>query len=385
MRPNRNKKHKKVFVRKKISHNVCTFANEKQKTMPANKNAVTRYYILDMLLANRYHHYSTEDLCRLVNEELAEMNQEPVSRRTIELDLNYIENEGPFLAEIEHYQVDEVSQKTLKTIKKYCHRYADPSFSIFTQKLKDDEKHLLGEAFTLLGQFDGLPNLEGLERLRESLKVKTDRQIVSFTKNPLEGKNLLGELFTAISQKQVLELHFHRFDTPEEDRMLVVYPYLLKEYNRRWYLIAAAEDTGKLLNFPLDRMDKFLPLPSHRYKEYDGDLNERFEDIIGVTVIDGNPLQTILFWVSDYSKDYVATKPLHESQRPFRGEREKELRRQYPKLEGGAFFSIDCIENYELIRELSSFGKDLLVLSPADIQQKVRDHVASHFQAYQSL
>ena len=54
-------------------------------------------------------------------------------------------------------------------------------------------------------------------------------------------------------------------------------------------------------------------------------------------------------------------------------------------LEGGAFFSIDCIENYELIRELSSFGKDLLVLSPADIQQKVYDRVAAQFHAYQML
>ena len=141
----------------------------------------------------------------------------------------------------------------------------------------------------------------------------------------------------------------------------------------------------KLLSFALDRIDKFVPLPSRSYKEYDGDLNERFEDIIGVTLIDGNPLQTILFWVSDFSKDYVATKSLHESQRHYKGEREMELRQQYPKLENGAFFSIDCIENYELIRELSSFGKDLLVLSPADIQQKVRDRVAAQFQAYQTL
>lgn len=353
--------------------------------MPANKNAVTRYYILDKLLANRYHHYSTEDLCRLVNEELAEMNQEPVSRRTIELDLNYIENEGPFLAEIKHYQVDDISPRTLKTIKKSCHRYADPSFSIFTQKLTDDEKHLLGEAFSLIGQFDGLHNLEGLERLRESLRVKTDRQIVSITENPLKDKNLLGELFTAISQKQVVEIHFHKFDTPEVDRSVVVHPYLLKEYNRRWYLIAAAEDTGKLLSFALDRMDKFVPLPSRSYKEYDGDLKERFEDIIGVTLIDGNPLQTILFWVSDYSKDYVATKPLHESQRPYRGESEIELRQQYPMLEGGAFFSIDCIENYELIRELTSFGADLVVLSPNEIQEKVMDRISAMNKKYDCL
>jgi predicted DNA-binding transcriptional regulator YafY len=352
--------------------------------MPANKNAVTRYYILDKLLANRYHNYSTEDLCRLVNEELEERELH-VSRRTIELDLHYLEYESPFVAEIEHYQIDDVSPRTFKTIKKSCHRYADPSFSIFTQKLTDDEKYLLGEAFTLLGQFDGLPNLEGLERLRESLKVNTDRQIVSFTKNPLEGKSLLGELFTAISQRQVVELHFHKFDTPETDRSVVVYPYLLKEYNRRWYLIAAAEDTGKILSFALDRMDKFVPLPARRYKEYDGDLNECFEDIIGVTLIEGSPLQTIVFWVSNRSKDYVATKPLHESQRHYKRDREKELRQQYPMLDGGAFFSINCIENYELIRELSSFGKDLLVLSPADIQKKVCDRVTSHFQAYQLL
>ena len=49
--------------------------------MPANKNAVTRYYILDKLLANRYHHYSTEDLRQLVNEELKELDQ-PSYHRT---------------------------------------------------------------------------------------------------------------------------------------------------------------------------------------------------------------------------------------------------------------------------------------------------------------
>ena len=61
------------------------------------------------------------------------------------------------------------------------------------------------------------------------------------------------------------------------------------------------------------------------------------------------------------------------------------MRQQYPTLDGGAFFSIDCIENYELIRELSSFGKELLVLSPTEIQQKVRDRLTAQLQAYQSL
>ena len=44
------------------------------------------------------------------------------------------------------------------------------------------------------------------------------------------------------------QLHFHKFDTPETDRSVVVFPYLLKEYNRRWYLIAAAEAFNKEMN-----------------------------------------------------------------------------------------------------------------------------------------
>ena len=309
---------------------------------------------------------------------------EAISLRTIQDDLNYLEF-GPFLAEIEHYQIDVPSQKNpSKTVKKTCHRYADPSFSIFKKEMTEDEKYLLAEALSLLGQFDGLPNLEGLEALRKSLNVKTDRQIISFTKNPLENSTLLGELFTAISQRQVVELHYHRFDTPDEERTVTLHPYLLKEYNRRWYLIAAAE-SGKLLNFALDRIDKVVPLPSQVYVPYDGDLNERFEDIVGVTLNDDKDLQTIVFWVSNRSKDYVATKPIHESQRNIRGEREKVLRAKYPTLCEGRFFSIDCIENYELIRELTSFGKDLIVLSPQNIVEQVQQRIMEMQNEYSAV
>ena len=150
----------------------------------------------------------------------------------------------------------------------------------------------------------------------------------------------------------------------------------------RWFLIAAAEDTGKILNFALDRIDSVVPLPGHRYVEYKGDLNERFQDIIGVSLYEDRPLQTILFWVSDASKGYVVTKPLHESQRHYHGEKEETLHQQYPMLKGGAFFSIDCIENYELIRELTSFGKDLIVLSPDNIRETVMERIAAMYKMY---
>lgn len=341
--------------------------------MPDNKNAMTRFKILDELLSSRYHNYSLDDLTEEVSKRLAELYPATngIGRRAIEKDIKYLEYEGPFLAEIERYSVPSYNREKQKSFKKRCLRYADPFYSIFKKDLSDDEEYLLKEALSLLGQFDGLPNLDALEGLRLGLGVKcNDRKIISLAKNPLENSSLFGEIFTAISQKQVIELHYHRFAKPQSDLSVSVCPYLLKEYNRRWFLFAAVESDKKLLTFAIDRIDSIINLPSHRFFDYNGDLNEVFEDIIGVTINDSSPLYKIVFWVSNVSKDYVLTKPLHESQRSINGQENTELRLCYPMLTNGQFFRIDCKENYELIRELASFGKELVVLSPIYIREK---------------
>ena len=343
--------------------------------------------ILDELLSDPYHNYTLDDLTKEVSDRLslADTKSNGVTRRTIEKDLDAIKLD-PFYAEIERYYVAKFNKETQKERRRMCLRYADPSFSIFKKKMTDDEKYILSEAISLLGQFDGLPNFEALESFRKGLDViDPERQIISFTKNPLENSNTLGELFTTISNRQVIELHYHTFSMPAKDLKINLYPYLLKEYNRRWYLIAAAETDGKLLTFALDRIDKVEPLPSHPYMEYDGDINEKYEEIIGVTFKEESPLYKIIFWVSDNSKDYVATKPLHESQKPLRGEREIALHEKYSSLENGAFFQIECRENYELIRELSSFGKDLLVLEPSEIQKEVFKRIDEMRKEYKKL
>lgn len=182
--------------------------------MPKNKNALTRYKILDELLSNRYHNYSLDDLTEEVCNRLSEIEPDTdgVSRRTIEKDIEYLEYKGPFTGvDIERYYIG--NEKNGR--KKMCLRYANPNFSIFSKPLTTAEEYLLKEVISLLGQFDGLPNLDGLEGLRLGLGVKhNDRQIISFTKNPLEKSNLFGRLFTTISEKQVVELHYHKFSEP---------------------------------------------------------------------------------------------------------------------------------------------------------------------------
>lgn len=355
--------------------------------MPINKKAIIRYRILDELLSNRYHNYSLDDLTQEVNNRLAEifLNDDNVGRRTIEKDIAFIEYDG-FNAEIERYSVYSYNTEKKKTTKKRCLRYADPSFTIFKMEMTSDEIYLLREVFSLLGQFDGLPNFEGLERLRLGLAPrKRNTPIIYLTKNPLEKTNLFGELFTAISQRQVIELHYHTFKTTDDTCIYRLYPYLLREYSGRWYLYAARVENDKIKCFPLDRMIKMIPLPSFKYKRYEGDLSEIFEDIIGVSFFYEEPVNKIIFWVSDVSKDYVLTKPLHESQRTVSDKDTKALLEKYPSLQGGQFFRIDCKRNYELIRELCSFGKELLVLEPSNIQEEIWEYINGMTENYAKL
>lgn len=76
--------------------------------MPKNKNALTRYKILDELLSNRYHNYSLDDLTEEVCNRLSEIEPDTdgVSRRTIEKDIEYLEYKGPFTGvDIERYYI----------------------------------------------------------------------------------------------------------------------------------------------------------------------------------------------------------------------------------------------------------------------------------------
>lgn len=353
--------------------------------MPKNKNAMTRYQILDELLSNRYHDYSLDDLTNEVNKYLATMDTKPVTRRCIELDIKYLEYESPFMVEIERYSVPAYSTEKQKNYSRRCLRYATPSYSIFKKALTSDEEYLLSEALSLLGQFDGLPDFEALDSLRKGLNVTNERQIISFTKNLLEDSSLIGRLFTAISQKQVIEITYHKFANTNEERKVLLYPYLLKEYNHRWFLFAASVEDGKLLCFALDRIDDVVTLSSYEYVCCPVDIDEYFDDIIGVTNYANEPVEHILFWVSDNSKEYVRTKPIHGSQKSYSGEKDSVFRSQYPSLVGGMFFSIDCKYNYELIRELCSFGSSLLVLSPKNIQDMVYERISGMMKEYEFL
>ena len=361
--------------------------------MPSNKNAVIRYMYLDQMLSDRYHKYTCEDLLIKVNERLEFAGYPTIGgdrsdyeryirsgKRVIQLDLQALQ-ESPFNMEID-------SSERLYGSPVY--RYADQTQSLFSKPLSDDEKRLLQEVLNTLGQFAGLDSFEWLHDLQEKLNdrkafgrgeydsaMQTPRKIISFSSNDyLQGKDYLGTLFALISNKKVVDVDYEPFG--EASRTIRLYPYLLKQYNDRWYLIGTPLATSEFpyrkdfyINLPLDRMNAVASVEGVEYIDCDEYFEERYEDIIGITYIESEPLTSITLAVKDTYAGYVDTKPLHGSQVKFPAEKQAELHSRYPAFEGYTFYGLTVKPNREMYNAIFSKGESIILVSPDSIREKV--------------
>lgn len=251
-------------------------------------------------------------------------------------------------------------------------------------------------ALRSLGQFDGLDNFNWLDLLKKKLDVKDDgsqRPVISFSKNDglqIPG-TLLGRLFTAISRHQVIRFSYTTFDSTP--KVHTVCPYQLKQSNDRWFLLCTPVGNDKhpfdpefIATFALDRMDPDLEYPDGiPYIDTLVDLKARFDEIIGVTYYQDVEPEEIIFAVQGKPVDYLRTKYLHITQMELDKGWADEYRRRYPFLKGWSFFSIECRPNPELFSRLSSYGKDLVVVSPASILLRMREITGQSAEHYKLL
>lgn len=360
--------------------------------MPSNKNAVIRYMYLDQMLSDRYNKYTCEELLKKVNERLGQAGYPTIGgdqsdydryiksgKRVIQLDIQALQ-EAPFNMEIDSSE---------KLYGSPVYRYADQTQSLFSKPLSYDEKRLLQEVLNTLGQFAGLDSFEWLHDLQEKLndrksfgrnefdKESTDtRKIISFSSNYyLEGKDFLGYLFALITNKKVVDVEYAPFG--EEVRTIRLYPYLLKQYNDRWYLIGTPLGDKKFpyrkdffVNLPLDRMEAIHSVEGIPYIDCDDDIDVRFEDIIGVTYDEKTPLTKIILAVKDSFTGYVATKPFHGSQIKYSAIEQENLHNKYA-VKGYTFYSIEVKPNRELYNQIYMYGENVLLVSPDDIRKNM--------------
>lgn len=379
------------ILRKYISQFVHIFA-ENIESMPSNKNAVIRYKYLDEMLSDTTRSYTCSELWQKCNKRLTSIGLPEVTKRTVENDLNDLEC-APFCKEI-----DRSERKGGKTVL----RYRDVTRPLFGKELSTDERLMLSEIFDALGHFSGLENFHWFDSIQSKLKSGVSRSrlfdepccrdvpVIEFSMNRyLKNSNLIGDLFSAILHRDVLAVTYRKFGD-SVSQTLRVYPYMLKQYSDRWYLICTPAgdsdnpyDSACVMNLPLDRIESFERCPGVPYRGCGVDLEEYFDDIVGVTYRKDTPIERILFAISDESADYIRTKPLHSSQTELTEETQQTLHRKHPEADGFTFFTIECIPNYELKSQMRGYGHLLMVISPESFRDDFIHDIEAQMKNYQ--
>lgn len=339
--------------------------------MPLTKHALLRIKVIDELLSNPNGSYTSDYIRRKVNRELSsgkrDMTLPEVTLRQIQLDIKDIEN---------------IFGKKVVRVPagghKYFLRYDDPSSPIFNKELTWDEREVLREALKVLGGFDGLDNLQSLDVLKKKLDLEKDPDelpMIMFSKNDsLRMKEgLLGRLLYAISHKQSITVTYKKApDAPIQH--ILVYPYMLKQYLDRWYLLGKAfagdlEAEVDLYNLALDRIIEFEPLDQEKYpyKETEIDIKRRFDEAVGVTFYENADVEEILIAVKKSAVPFIESKKLHCTQIALDEEYQKQYGEKYPKFADWKFYSLECRINYELISLLTSFHDQIVVLESSGV------------------
>jgi len=340
---------------------------QKKKAMPVNKNANLRYQTLDKCLSNPFKKFYIADLLQAVNADLQEYNgsQSGINRRQLFADLNYIESEKGYNLEIDRIQDG----------KKKYYRYTDPEASIHNRPINEAEARQLQAAVHVLQRFRGLPQFDWLNEIIPKINKNfgfenPQSEIIRFEENPdISGLQWIEPLFQSIDNQQAIALTFMDFhyDAP---RTFTLHPYQLKQYNKNWFLISFHAEEQRIWVSALGRIEEVKRLSDVDFIQNTVDLDDYFDDLIGVTRYRDETIQKIHIKVYAASMHYVMKKPLHHSQR-------------YPvKTDDYIIIELRLLWNYELESLILSYGNNMEVLSPPSFREKIKQRVAASHEQY---
>jgi predicted DNA-binding transcriptional regulator YafY len=334
--------------------------------MPINKLALVRYKTIDNCLQNRFRKWTLEDLVEACSDALYEYEgiTKGISKRAIQLDLQNMRSE-----KLGYNAPIVVTDK-----KFYC--YEDKNYSITNSPLTQQDLGTLNEVLDVLKQFTGFGYFQELNGMVTRLEDKLYKQqhkgksYIDFEKNELlKGLVHIDPLHKLIINKKTVEITYQSFKA-KLSQQIVFYPYLLKEYRNRWFLMGANRKGKAIMILALDRIESFKELVSEKYQKPDFDVNTYFSDTIGVSKVPNQTAQTIILKIIKDHAPYIITKPIHPSQKILKEE------------EDGTIFSIDVIWNFELERELMGFGEQLKILAPKRLSGKIQSRFKRTLEQY---
>lgn len=272
-------------------------------------------------------------------------------------------------------------------IKSYLH---DSGFEISTRTMQRDIEQIRNEFGieimynrTLGGyyiDFELSPNFETTMRFFEIIStagILSDslrdsklalKHIVFDSQGRLRGTEHLKIILQAIRLKKMIRFKHENFGTGKTTTFEVA-PYLLKEYQNRWYLVGIPKKIEEFRTFGIDRMEELQMMPESFRFDKKRNPHDDFEHIIGLTYSDSE-LETVVISVDPFQGKYLKALPLHASQKTLIDD-SKELR-----------ISLRIKPNFEFKQQLLMMGDRAKVLEPAWLVKDIKKTIEAMAKKY---
>ena len=180
------------------------------------------------------------------------------------------------------------------------------------------------------------------------------------------GQQWLTVAMQAMLDNAVLRITYHKYLSPETDER-TVRPYAVKEFAKRWYLVAYSEEADALRTYALDRIQT-MERTGDRFKmPKDFDVDALFRDSYGIYLPEGQQPVLVKLKATQREAAYLQDLPLHPSQMSI----------------GPGLFALTVIPNPNFLMELCARADRLEVLEPLELRQAVQQILNKAIQLYE--
>ncbi len=183
------------------------------------------------------------------------------------------------------------------------------------------------------------------------------------------SKRWLSVIVNAMKDNKALVLTYQSYNRMEP-HTFDAFPFCLKLFKQRWYMLAGSEAYELPRIYSLDRIIDVKESDVDFFVPQSFDARELFRDHFGIIIGDDVPVETIKLKVEASQVKYYRSLPLHHSQR------EIETTLDY------SVFEYHLATTFDFWQEVLSKGDTVEVLEPSEFRSWIADTVANLNKTY---
>lgn len=185
------------------------------------------------------------------------------------------------------------------------------------------------------------------------------------------GQKYLIPVMQAMLDNAVIRIEYRKYQSPKADRR-TLYPYAVKEFEKRWYIVAYSVDAGQLRTYAMDRIRHLERTDEHFTMPRGFDVEEVFESSYGIYLPESGQAPVLVkLRTTVREAAYLRDLPLHPSQTLLE------------QTSDHCVFALRVIPNPNFVMELCKHGDGLEVLEPASLREEIKQKLKKTMQLYE--